>query len=61
MAAPVGRREIRERFRLQANQTQLMLSLPPGWIAKGTHSVELRVTDAAGKDAPRYRSTLAVR
>ncbi len=61
VAAPEGRREIRERFRLQANQTQLMLSLPPGWIAKGTHSVELRVTDAAGKDAPRYRSTLAVR
>ncbi len=61
VAAPQGRREIRERFQLQANQTQLELNLPPGWIAKGTHSIELRVTNAAGKDAPRYRSTLAVR
>ena len=61
VAAPHGRREIRERFRLQANQTQLMLSLPPGWITPGTHSIELRVTNAAGKDAPRYRSSLAVR
>ncbi len=50
-----------ERFQLQANQTQLMLSLPPGWITPGAHSIELRVTDAAGDDAPRYRSTLAVR
>ena len=61
VAAPEGRREIRERFRLQASQTQLVLSLPPGWITPGTHSIELRVTGATGEDAPRYRSTLAVR
>ncbi len=61
IAGPEGRRELRQRFRLQANQTQLVLSLAPGWITPGTHSIELRVTDARGEDAPRYRSTLAVR
>ena len=61
VAAPEDRREIRERFRLQANQTQLELSLAPGWITQGTHSIELRVTDAAGEDAPRYRTTLTLR
>ncbi len=61
IAGPEGRRELRQRFRLQANQTQLMLSLAPGWITPGTHSIELRVTDATGEDAPRYRVSLAVR
>ena len=60
MLAPEGRRELRERFQLRANQTHIELDLPAGWVSTGTHSVELRLL-ATEQLEPSFESAFRVR
>jgi hypothetical protein len=58
---PEGRRELRERFQLRANQTHVELDLPAGWVSAGVHSVELRLLDTERQLKPSFESTFRVR
>jgi hypothetical protein len=58
--APEGRRELRERFQLRANQTYVELDLPAGWVSAGLHSVELRLLETKQLEAS-FESAFRVR
>jgi hypothetical protein len=58
--APEGRRELRERFQLGANQTHVELDLPAGWVSTGVHSVELRLLDTERQAEPSFESAFRV-
>jgi hypothetical protein len=57
---PEGRRELRERFQLRANQTYVELDLPAGWVSAGLHSVELRLFETEQLE-PSFESAFRVR
>jgi hypothetical protein len=57
VVAPGDRREIRERFRLRADQTQVELRLPSGWASEGTHRVELRLIETEHAAPPSLGSS----
>lgn len=58
---PEGRRELRERFQLRANQTYVELDLPVGWVSAGLHRVELRLLDTKRQAEPSFESAFRVR